>query len=122
MSNVLMKTKVTEKFTFEAAHKLSGAGGKNAKIHGHSHQVYVTISGEPDSRHGWVMPQDEFRRIAGAMVDQLDHTFLNDFIEQPTAEMIAHHLWFGLMYKFPDGVILESVKVCKVGMCAEVNG
>ena len=45
-----MKTRVTERFTFEAAHRLDGIGKENATIHGHSHEVFVTISGEPDPR------------------------------------------------------------------------
>jgi len=119
----MMKTKVTEKFTFEAAHRIEGIGKENARIHGHSHEVYVTISGEPDERFGWVIPHEEFQTKAGAIVKQLDHTYLNEFIENPTAEMIARHLWLKLMdKKFPDHITLESVKVCKVGMCVEVNG
>ena len=51
-----MKTKVTERFTFEAAHRIEGLGNKNSRIHGHSHEVYVIISGEPDERYGWVIP------------------------------------------------------------------
>ena len=118
-----MKTKVTEKFTFEAAHRIEGVGKENARIHGHSHEVYVTISGEPNKRYGWVIPHEEFRTKAGAIVKQLDHTYLNEFIENPTAEMIARHLWLKLMdKKFPEHLTLESVKVCKVGMCVEVNG
>ena len=118
-----MRSFITEKFTFEAAHRLSGLNDKNARIHGHSHGVYVTISGEPDEGYGWVIPHEEIQTKAGAIVKQLDHTYLNEFIENPTAEMIARHLWFKLMdKKFPDHITLESVKVCKVGMCAEVKG
>ena len=40
-----------------------------------------------------------------------------------TIEMIARHLWLKLIdKKLPDHITLESVKVCKVGMCVEVNG
>ena len=117
-----MRTWITEKFTFEAAHRIEGISKENARIHGHSHEVYVTISGEPDERYGWVIPHEEFQTKVRPIVRQLDHTYLNEFIKNPTAEMIARHLWLKLMdHKFSDRITLESVKVCKVGMCAEVK-
>ena len=63
----MMKTKVTERFTFEAAHRIEGLGNKNSRIHGHSHEVYVTISGEPDERYGWVIPHEELQTKVGAI-------------------------------------------------------
>ena len=77
-----MKTK--ENSTFEAAHRIEGIGKENARIHGHSHEVYVTISGEPDERYGWVIPHEEFRTKVGAIVNRC-HTYLNEFIKNPTA-------------------------------------
>ena len=117
-----MKTKVTERFTFEAAHRIEGIGKENARIHGHSHEVFVTISGEPDPQHGWIMEQGQFRRKVQLIVDYLDHSYLNEFLEQTTAEALAKHIFLRLSEnRFPDRIKLESVRVCKVGMCAEVS-
>jgi len=117
-----MKTKVTEKFTFEAAHRIEGVGKENARIHGHSHEVYVTISGEPDPRYGWLMEQGEFKKKCKHIIGYLDHSYLNEFMELTTAEAIALHIFSRLSEdRFPSHITLESVKVCKVGMCAEVS-
>ena len=118
-----MKTYITERFTFEAAHRLDGIGNKNATIHGHSYEVFVTISGEPDSRYGWLIEQGEFQKRAKHVIGYLDHSYLNEFMELTTAEVIAQHIFLRLSEnRFPDHITLESVKVCKVGMCAEVRG
>mgnify|MGYP001254838738 CR=1 FL=1 len=115
-----MKTYITERFTFEAAHKLDGLDPANARIHGHSHEVFVTISGEPDRRYGWVITHSEIREQIAPVVASLDHQYLNDFIAQPTAEMIAEYIYTRI--NLGASIALESVKVCKVGMCAEVRG
>ena len=118
-----MKTYITEKFTFEAAHRLVGLLKQNEEIHGHSFEVQVTISGEPDKIFGWVIPRQEFRTRVSPFIKQLDHRYLNEIMELTTAEMIARHLYLRLMdKKLPDSVKLESVKVSKVGMSAEVRG
>jgi 6-pyruvoyltetrahydropterin/6-carboxytetrahydropterin synthase len=117
-----MKTKVQERFTFEAAHRIDGIGEGNATIHGHSHEVFVTISGEPDPHYGWLMEQGEFQKKCKHVIGYLDHSYLNEFMEQTTAEAIAKHIFQRLSEnRFPDRIKLESVRVCKVGMCAEVS-
>lgn len=118
-----MKTFVTEKFTFEAAHRLKGLKKENEQIHGHSFEVHVTISGEPNKAFGWLIPQDELREKVAPFIKQLDHKYLNEIMELTTAEMIARHIFLRLMdKKLPDHIGLESVKVFKVGMVAEVRG
>ena len=44
--------RIYKEFTFEAAHFLPSAppGHPNARVHGHSFRVRVTIDGEPDDR------------------------------------------------------------------------
>jgi 6-pyruvoyltetrahydropterin/6-carboxytetrahydropterin synthase len=117
-----MKTRVTERFTFEAAHRIEGIGKENARIHGHSHEVFVTISGEPDPRYGWLIEQSMFRGKVQLLINDFDHRYLNEFMEQTTAEAIARHIFLRLSEnRFPKHIKLESVRVCKVGMCAEVS-
>ena len=118
-----MKTKVTERFTFEAAHRLEGIGAGNSNIHGHSHEVFVTLTGEPDPDYGWVVEQSKFKGIVQPVIDRLDHRYLNEILKQTTAEGIALYLFEEIKNNITFNEInLMSVKVCKVGMCAEVNG
>jgi len=116
-----MKTKLTEEFTFEAAHRIRNKRKEYGELHGHSHQVFVTISGEPDPKVGWLMDQQEFREIVGRVIQRLDHRYLNEILEQTTAESIALYLFKEIEKNLCFNELkLESVKVCKTTTQAEV--
>jgi len=117
-----MKTKLTEEFSFEAAHRIRNKRKEYGELHGHSHRVFVTIIGEPDPEVGWVMDQQEFREIVGRTINRLDHRYLNEFLEQTTAEAIALYLFKEIKKNLCFNKIkLDSVKVCKSTTQAEVS-
>jgi 6-pyruvoyl-tetrahydropterin synthase len=67
------------------------------------------------------MDQKEFREIVGRVVQRLDHRYLNEFLEQTTAESIALYLFKEIAKNICfNGLKLESVKVCKTTTQAEV--
>lgn len=72
---------------FEAAHRLPGYKGKCIRLHGHSYRVKVKCSG-PIGEAGVVT---DFSKIK-ATIDRLDHRYLNDFMNLPTAENTAQWL------------------------------
>lgn len=117
-----MKTKLTEEFTFEAAHRIRNKRKEYGELHGHSHRVFVTLSGQPDPEVGWLIDQQDFRELVGRIIKKLDHRYLNEFLEQTTAEAIALYLFKeiekNVCYK---DLTLESVKVCKTTTQAEVS-
>jgi len=115
-----MKTKLTEKFTFEAAHRIRNKRKEYGELHGHSHTVFVTISGDLDPDVGWVMDQQDFRGIIERIIQRLDHRYLNEILEQTTAESIALYL-FKEIEKNLEFKTLDSVKVCKSTTQAEVS-
>jgi 6-pyruvoyltetrahydropterin/6-carboxytetrahydropterin synthase len=84
-------------FTFDAAHLLPNvpAGHKCARLHGHTFNVTVTVDGPVDDRSGWIMDFGELKTIAGGVIDQLDHRYLNDLadLDNPTSENIARWIW-----------------------------
>ncbi len=117
-----MKTRLTEEFTFEAAHRIRNKRKEYGELHGHTHKVYVTVSGEPDPEVGWLIDQQEFRGIVGRVVKRLDHRYLNEIIEQTTAESIALYLFKELEKNLSfNHLTLDSVKVCKTTTQAEVS-
>jgi len=71
--------------TISASHRLPGTGGKCAELHGHTWAITVEVSTEVLGKNGMVV---DFHKIATA-AGELDHTHLNDTIEQPTAERLA---------------------------------
>ena len=117
-----MKTRLTEEFTFEAAHRIRNKRKEYGELHGHTHKVYVTVSGEPDPEVGWLIDQQEFRGIVGRVVKRLDHRYLNEIMEQTTAESIALYLFKELEKNLSfNHLTLDSVKVCKTTTQAEVS-
>src|SRR3954465_6598895 len=69
-----------KEFGFEAAHRLPNVdeGHKCARLHGHSFRVVVEVEGEVGEHSGWVMDFAELAAIAGPVIDELDHRYLND--------------------------------------------
>jgi len=77
---------------FEAGHFLPYHKGKCSNQHGHSYRVIATIYGVVDPYAGMVIDFGDVKRV----VNQLDHTNLNDIIDSPTAENVAKWLLDGI--------------------------
>jgi 6-pyruvoyltetrahydropterin/6-carboxytetrahydropterin synthase len=87
------RTSVTCSFTFEAAHRLAWHPGKCRNLHGHSYRLEVTVAGPLDD-NGVVVDFDLLREIVEReVIGQWDHRDLNEVIDNPTAELLAHRAW-----------------------------
>ena len=73
-----------------SAHQLPNYPGKCKNLHGHNWNITVYCSCKDDKLddHDMVIDFTEIKKI----VNELDHGFLNDFIENPTAENISKWL------------------------------
>lgn len=88
-----MRTRVTRSFTFEAAHRLPWHQGRCRDLHGHGYRLEVTVEG-PVDHNGIVMDFDDLTSLVQReVVDRFDHAYLNDLLENPTAELIAADAW-----------------------------
>ncbi len=82
-----------KEFTFDAAHKLEHYHGKCEALHGHTYHMAVTLKGYPDEED-MVFDFIQLKQIVKKKaVDLLDHAYLNDILDQPTAENIAIWIW-----------------------------
>ena len=78
-----------KEFTFDAAHNLVRYHGKCEALHGHTYRIAVILEGTPDEE-GMIMDFTELSSIVKErVISLLDHAYINDIIEQPTAENIA---------------------------------
>jgi 6-pyruvoyltetrahydropterin/6-carboxytetrahydropterin synthase len=88
-----MRSQVTRSFTFDAAHMLPWHPGRCRNLHGHTYRLEVTVEG-PIGPNGIVIDfgdvDDAVQRI---VIDRFDHTYLNDVLDNPTAELIAQDVW-----------------------------
>ena len=88
-----MRTRVTRSFTFEAAHRLPWHGGRCRDLHGHGYRLEVTIEGPLDA-NGVVVDFDDVKALVQReVVDRYDHAYLNDLLDNPTAELVAADAW-----------------------------
>ncbi|TCM76750.1 6-carboxytetrahydropterin synthase QueD [Rhizobium sp. BK068] len=116
--------KITQAFTFEAAHRLPNvpATHKCHRMHGHSYRVELQVDGKVNPQTGFVIDFFDLEKAFGPLLAQLDHHTLNDIegLDNPTAENIATWIWTRVRPLLPE---LNSVKVFETPMCwAEYDG
>ena len=88
-----MRTRVTRAFTFDAAHDLPWHPGRCRNLHGHTYRLEVSVEGAI-GEHGIVMDFADLDAVVRReVIDRLDHTYLNDLLDNPTAELIAGDIW-----------------------------
>ncbi|MDL2297534.1 6-carboxytetrahydropterin synthase QueD [Synergistaceae bacterium OttesenSCG-928-D05] len=80
-------------FKFDAAHNLINYHGKCERLHGHTYKMSVTLSGTPDHEGMIYDFVDLKKKVNDLVLSQLDHAYINDIIEQPTAEYIAQWIF-----------------------------
>lgn len=106
-------------FSIEAAHRLPSVpdGHKCARLHGHSFQVRIVVSGEPGESSGWVMDFSEIKEVFKPIFDRLDHHYLNDIegLENPSSENLAIWIWRELKADLPMLCRVEIKETCTSG-------
>jgi len=88
---------IFKQFSIEAAHWLPNVpvGHKCGRMHGHSFQIQVHVSGPVDEKLGWVLDFADIKTAFSPIEDQLDHYCLNEVpgLENPTSENLARWVW-----------------------------
>jgi 6-pyruvoyltetrahydropterin/6-carboxytetrahydropterin synthase len=114
--------KVRRKFPFEAAHKLPNHPGKCRELHGHSYVLEVTLDRPVDPVSGMAIDFADLKAVVTReVVDQLDHRYVNDLIDNPTAEVMARWIWQRLARVLPGMVEIElhETATCSVVYAGE---
>ncbi len=112
--------RIYKEFTFEGAHFLPSApkDHPNARIHGHSFRVRVSIDGEPDPKSGLIVHFDDLENALEDVRVTLDHNFLNNIegLNNPTLELITKWMWDRLHNRVPGlAEIVISRDTCGEG-------
>lgn len=109
---------VTRSFTMDAAHVLPWHPGKCSRLHGHTYRIDVSVTG-PLNQNGIVIDFGEIKSTAAQVISPLDHTLLNDTLDNPTAERLALHILSGFI---KNGLGVSAVRVWETADCsAEVK-
>lgn len=84
-----LQTAITYEFEFHAAHQLLWHPGPCQGMHGHSYRCELTFGGVLDE-NGVIVDFDEIGVfVNGTLMGRFDHSYLNDVLDNPTAERIA---------------------------------
>lgn len=108
---------ITKDFSFSAAHQLNlGANHQCSRMHGHNYIVRVELSaGSLDDAH-MVFDYGGLRPFGEHVAKRLDHRYLNDVLDNPTAERLAAFLW-GQLQTFIPVSVASAVGVSETPTC-----
>lgn len=114
-------TRVRKCFTFEAAHVLPHHPGKCSRLHGHSYQLEISVEGPLQSTgpaSGMVLDFDDIASVVQReIINRFDHSSLNDAVDNPTAELVAHWIWERLAPLLPglcEVILWETATACAI--------
>lgn len=100
---------------FDAAHALHGYPGECAKLHGHTWDIEVVVRGAELDEVGIVYDFKTLKADLAAVLEPLDHAYLNDVppFDQvnPTAENLSRFIYESLTETVGDVVKVVEVAV-----------
>jgi len=100
---------------FDAAHALHGYPGECCKLHGHTWDIEVVVRGHELDEVGIVYDFKTLKDDLAAVLEPLDHAYLNDVppfdAVNPTAENLSRHLFEELEARVSDVVRVVEVAV-----------
>ena len=116
--------RITQAFTFEAAHRLPNVPATHRchRMHGHSYRVELRLEGPVDPDSGFVVDFFDVEAAFAPILARLDHYCLNEIegLENPTAEHIAMWIWDRVRPTLP---LLAAVAAYETPNCwAEYDG
>ena len=112
-----MACEISQTFFFDAAHTLERAidteGSK--RIHGHTYNAEVFLTGQPDPKTGMVIDLGLVRREVALLRGQLDHHLLDEVegLGPPTLENLCQFIFSRLLPVLPA---LSSVRVWRASI------
>ncbi len=110
---------IYKKFSIEAAHRLPyvPTDHKCNRLHGHSFQITIHVSGVVDEQMGWIMDFADIKTAFAPIYEQLDHHYLNEIegLENPTSENLARWIWPRLKPRLPNLCKITIQETCTSG-------
>lgn len=114
---------IMRSFTLQAAHQLPRvpAGHKCGRLHGHTWLIELWVTGEPDER-GWFMDFANIDAVYQRAVHAvLDHSSLNDSIENPTTENLCAWIADALKRQLPGLCRIVAMENDRSCVCMRVE-
>ena len=113
----MMNYQISQTFFFDAAHTLKREieADSSRRIHGHTYNAEITLSGQPDPTTGMVLDLGRVRAAIDVLRPQLDHRMLDDVpgLGAATLENLCAYIWQALAPSLPA---LSAVRIWREGM------
>lgn len=97
---------LSQRFYFEAAHTLNRTYETEGsqRIHGHTYEAEVTLSGLPEPITGMIVDLAQLRSEVDRVRSMLDHRFLDEVegIGPATLENLAFFIYKNIVKNFPS--------------------
>ena len=117
MNVTTMACEISQAFFFDAAHTLDRLieTASSKRVHGHTYNAEVFLTGYPDPKTGMVIDLGLVRRELDLLREQLDHHLLDEVpgLGPTTLENLCHFIFAKLLPALPA---LTSVRVWRVSM------
>lgn len=117
MNCIPMNCEISQTFFFDAAHTLDRVidTESSKRVHGHTYNAEVFLSGLPDPHTGMVMDLGLVRRELALLREQLDHQLLDDVADlgPPTLENLCQFIFRKLQPRLQG---LTSVRVWRASI------
>ena len=103
--------------TFAAGHALRNYRGKCENVHGHNYRCQVAVEGSQLDSIGLLVDFVELKKSVHAVLDRLDHQWLNEFppfdVLNPSAENMAKYIYdeVSASLKGRDGVRISFIRL-----------
>ena len=115
--------KLTIRTSFAAAHNLMNYQGDCENLHGHNWKVELTVTASELDKAGLGIDFKVLKREAGAVIQELDHKYLNEnpaFCSiSPSSEHIARYLYQQISERINSEIIkVDSVAVWESENCS----
>lgn len=112
-----MICEISQTFFFDAAHTLDRSieSASSRRVHGHTYNAEVFLTGLPDSQTGMVVDLGLVRCEIDTLREQLDHHLLDEIagLGPPTLENLCYFILHQLQPRLPA---LTSVRVWRVSV------
>lgn len=101
--------KIYKEVMFDSAHFIPNHEGKCKHMHGHTYKLIVGLKGLPNEMD-MIIDYGRLKQIIETeIIQQFDHKTINDFIPNPTAEMMARFIILKLLKNHEIGHLVDKV-------------
>jgi 6-pyruvoyltetrahydropterin/6-carboxytetrahydropterin synthase len=103
---------------FASAHYLREYQGNCEKLHGHNWTVEAVVKTEILDNIGVGIDFRELKKILGAILNEFDHTCINDHAffkdKNPSSELLAFYIFIRMKESLKSS---DNLTMCKVTVC-----